>query len=317
MILVTGGAGYTGSVLVKELLHKGHEVRVIDAMWFGNHLKESKNLEIVEKSCSLLEAKDFEGIDTVVHLANVANDPSVDLAPVMSWEINVLELKMILDLSKKSGVEKFIFASSGSVYGLKSEDRVTEDLDLVPISVYNKTKMIAERVVSSYSAEFLTYNLRPATVCGISPRMRFDVVLNMFVKQAFVDGAINILGGDQIRPNIHINDLASAYLHLIDGNHPAGSYNAGFENVSIKTIAEKIRAKLDCEIRVHDSNDPRSYRQDSSKLLSTGFNPKYGIDSAIEELISAFSSGTIKDDPRWYNVSWMKKNGIGIQWASK
>lgn len=312
MILVTGGAGYTGSILVSKLLEKGHQVRIVDAMWFGNHLSPHPNLEIRIKTCDQINSQDLKNIETVIHLANIANDPSVDLAPVLSWEVNVLNTKILLDLSRKAGIKRFLYASSGSVYGLKSEPRVTEDLDLVPISVYNKTKMVAERVVASYQKYFNTYNIRPATVCGYSPRMRLDVVVNMFVKQAVLENKIIVLGGEQIRPNIHILDLASIYCHILENDIDPGDYNAGFENISVLEIANKVLAITGCELEVRkESNDPRSYRQDSSKLISTGFSPKYDVSYAINELTQAFRKGKLLDDPKWYTVSWMRTTGIG------
>ena len=312
MILVVGGAGYTGSVLVRELLKKGHKVRVVDVMWFGNQLDTHSNLEIVEKMYDQISFLDMDGVDCVVHLANVANDPSVDLAPVLSWEINVLHFKSLLDLCRRSEIDKFIYASSGSVYGVKTEDLVTEELDLVPISVYNKTKMIAERVLRSYKDDFKVFALRPATVCGPSPRMRFDVLVNMFVKQARFDGKIKVFGGDQIRPNIHIEDLAKAYIHIMESDIPSGEYNAGFENLSVMQVANMVKRYIECEVEIFESNDPRSYRQDSSKLLNTGFIPSKGVDLAIQELINAFDSGSLRDDPRCYTVNWMKEKGIGV-----
>lgn len=213
-------------------------------------------------------------MDSVIHLANIANDPGVELNPTMSWEVNVLHMTQLLELCKYVGIKNFIYASSGSVYGVKSEPKVTEELSLVPISTYNKTKMAAERVTLSYKDYFRVICVRPATVCGLSPRMRFDVVVNMFVHQAFMNRRITVLGGDQIRPNIHIDDLCKVYLHFLQNDSiQSGFYNAGFENISVLSIAEQINANYGSEIEVLPSNDPRSYRQDSTKLLSTGFAP--------------------------------------------
>jgi len=190
-----------------------------------------------------------------------------------------------MNLCRKVGIKKFLNASSGSVYGVKSEPKVTEDLDLTPISVYNKTKMVAERIVSSYSQYFDVYNIRPATVCGYSPRMRFDVVVNMFIWQAFSRGKITVLGGDQIRPNIHIDDMVRVYEHfLFERELPSGDYNAGFENISIREIASYLQSKYGAELEFLPSNDPRSYRQDSSKLLDTGFSPVKKVAEAVSEV---------------------------------
>jgi len=260
-----------------------------------------------------LTEQDLQDVEAVIHLANVANDPSVELNPVLSWEINVLHTTQLLNLCRKiKSIKKFMYASSGSVYGVKDEPRVTEDLDLVPISAYNKTKMSAERVSLSYSEDFSIYCIRPATVCGLSPRMRFDVVVNMFVMQAYKNGAITVLGGDQVRPNIHIEDMARVYEHFLNNDGiPSGSYNAGFENISVMAIAEMVAAKFDVSIEVKESNDPRSYRQDSSKLLCTGFTQTKFVSDAIDEISQALLSGNLEDNDRWYTVRWMTANKIG------
>lgn len=312
-IMVTGGCGYVGSVLVPRLVSRGHTVTVIDTQWFGNYLPESRDLLVNRMPVSALTSEDLDGFESVIHLANVANDPSVELNPTMSWEINTLHTAQLLDLCKKSkSVRKFIYASSGSVYGVKDEENVTEDLDLVPISTYNKTKLVTERVCLSYSQDFDVYCVRPATVCGVSPRMRFDVVVNMFVLQAFMKNTITVLGGDQVRPNIHIDDLCEVYEQFIgDTEVLSGSYNAGFENISVLRIAEMVAQEFDATIEILPSNDPRSYRQDSSRLRLTGFNPKKSVSDAIHEVGDALRTGRLKDDERWHTVKWMKTNQIG------
>lgn len=307
-ILVTGGCGYVGSVLVPDLLIQGHQIEVVDTQWFGNYLASNVNLKITRKPVSAIEADDVKDKDAVIHLANIANDPSVDLNPVLSWEVNALHTNQLLDLCKRhSKISSFIYASSGSVYGVKDEEKVTEDLELVPISVYNKTKMVAERICSSFKDNFYVYNVRPATVCGISPRMRFDVVVNMFVLQAFKNKKITVFGGDQIRPNIHINDMSSVYSHLLKFTPKSGSYNAGFENLLVSEIAKMVANKFGVEIEIKSSNDPRSYRQDSTKLLTTGFVPRYRTIDAVDQISAALEIGGIKDNERWHTVNWMKK----------
>jgi nucleoside-diphosphate-sugar epimerase len=204
-------------------------------------------------------------------------------------------------------VKQFIFASSGSVYGVKDEPNVTEDLTLVPISVYNKTKMVAERVFLSYADQMQVHCVRPATVCGVSPRMRLDVSVNMLSYQALKNGHITVFGGDQTRPNIHIQDIADVYRHFLA--HPeieSGCYNAGFENISILDMAEQVQSKIGAEIVVSVSNDPRSYRQDSSKLLATGFQPSHSVADAIAEIADAFAQNSLLDGDECYTVKWMK-----------
>ena len=312
-ILVTGGCGYVGSVLVPNLASNGHEIIVVDAQWFGNFLPELINVKVIKKHFSEITLEDLSGVESLIHLANVANDPSVELNPVLSWEVNVLHTTQLLNLCRKTKTLKsFMYASSGSVYGVKEEERVTEDLDLVPISAYNKTKMSAERVCLSYADEFDVYCIRPATVCGVSPRMRFDVVVNMFVMHAFRDKKITVLGGDQVRPNIHIQDMSRVYEHFLSTpGLRSGCYNAGFENISVMSIAETVAKKFGVEILIKPSNDPRSYRQDSTKLLETGYKQTKTVADAIDEIALALESGSVKDDDRWYTVKWMTANNIG------
>jgi nucleoside-diphosphate-sugar epimerase len=307
-ILVTGGCGYTGTLLTRALLEAGHKVTVFDTQWFGNHLEAHPSLTVVKGNIRNLESIPLDGMDTVFHLANIANDPAVDLEPTLSWEVNVLAAMQMADQCVRKGVKHFVFASSGSVYGLKSEDRVTEDLELVPISVYNKTKMVAERVLLSYADKMQVHCVRPATVCGFSPRMRLDVAVNMLTFQALQNKRITVFGGDQTRPNIHILDLIDVYLHFLGNPQIAsGCYNAGFENISILEIANRVTEIIPAEVIVSESNDPRSYRLDSSKLLATGFKPKRSVGQAIREMIELYQQGVLKDNEKSHTVKWMMK----------
>lgn len=307
-ILVTGGCGYTGTLLTRALLAAGHQVTVFDTQWFGNHLEEHPALTVIKGNIRDVDSIPLDGIEVVFHLANIANDPAVDLEPTFSWEVNVLAAMQMADRCVRKGVGQFVFASSGSVYGLKSEDRVTEDLELVPISVYNKTKMVAERVLLSYSDKMQIHCVRPATVCGCSPRMRLDVAVNMLTFQALKNKRITVFGGDQTRPNIHILDLIDVYLHfLANPQLDSGCYNAGFENISILEIANRVTEIVPAEVVVSESNDPRSYRLDSSKLLATGFKPQRSVGQAIREMIELYQQGVLKDDETSHTVKWMMK----------
>jgi nucleoside-diphosphate-sugar epimerase len=311
-ILVTGGCGYVGTVLTNKLLEDGHKVCVIDTQWFGNHLKPQQNLEVLKEDVRNTNAIPLKGIEAVLHLANIANDPSVELNPTLSWEVNVLAAQQLADRAVRNGVKQFIFASSGSVYGIKDEPHVTEDLTLVPISVYNKTKMVAERVLLSYANQMNVYNIRPATVCGYSPRMRLDVSVNMLTMQALKNKVMTVFGGLQTRPNIHIQDMVNVYRHILANPQlPSGAYNAGFENITILDIAQKVADKLGAEIKITESNDPRSYRQNSDKLLATGFVPLYSVSDAIDEVISNYQSGELVDNDQCYTVKWM--NHLNLQ----
>jgi nucleoside-diphosphate-sugar epimerase len=306
-IIVLGGCGYVGTNLVCDLLNLGHKVKVIDNQWFGNYLIKNKNLINIKKDIRNTKIDDFKNYDCVVHLANIANDPSVELNPLLSWEVNVLSSYRIADFSARAGIKKFIYASSGSVYGVKKELKVHEELILNPISTYNKTKMVAERIFLSYKNSMKVYCIRPATVCGLSKRMRFDLTVNLLTLQAIKNKKITVFGGNQFRPTIHIKDLTNIYLHFLKKNIPQGIYNAGFENISIKSIAKKIQKKIDCSIIYLKSNDIRSYRLDSSKLISTNFKPNYDIDYAVDQIINKDHLGRLIVDDSCYTVKWMKK----------
>jgi len=310
-ILLTGGTGYIGTLLTQSLLDEGYKVTVIDTMWFGNYLEPTDNLTVIKTNILEIDSIPMKEIDTVIHLANIANDPTGDLNTKLTWEVNVLASKLLIEKAIKYGVNQFIYASSGSVYGIKEEEQVTEDLDLIPISDYNKTKMISERVFLSYSNQINTVIIRPATVCGYSPRMRLDVSVNMLTMQALKNKKITVFGGNQTRPNIHIKDMINVYLHFLKNDTLSGIYNAGFENISILDIANKVTNYIDAEIIVSESNDPRSYRLNSDKLLNTGFKPLFGINTAIEEIIEKHKSNTLIDEDIYYNLKVMKNLHLG------
>ena len=204
-IFVTGGCGYKGTVLVPKLLQLGHEVISFDIMWFGNFLEGHPKLTVIEGDVRDIDSIDLSGVDAIIHLSSVANDPCGDLDPKLTWEISALATMQLADKAVREGIKRFIYASSGSVYGIKAEDHVTENLELKPISEYNKTKMVAERVLLSYSDQMSVQIVRPATVCGYSPRMRLDVSVNLLTMQALKNGKVTVFGGKQIRPNIHID----------------------------------------------------------------------------------------------------------------
>lgn len=306
-IFLTGGCGYKGTVLVPKLLAQGHIVHVLDTMWFGNFLQPHPNLTVTKGDVREIERLSLDGVDAVIHLSSVANDPCGDLDPKLTWEISALATMQLGDKAIRSGVKQFIYASSGSVYGVKEEDEVTEDLELKPISEYNKTKMVSERVLLSYADKMAVQIVRPATVCGYSPRMRLDVAVNLLTMQALAKGEITVFGGDQTRPNIHIDDITDLYIFLL--NHPevTGVFNAGFENISILDIAHLVTKQVPVEISVTASSDPRSYRVNSDKLLKAGFKPKKTVDNAISEMVEKYHSGILKDEEHFYNLKWMEK----------
>ena len=307
-ILITGGCGYVGTILTERLLKQNHKITVIDTQWFGNFLNKNKELTTIKDDVRNIDSYDLNGFEIIIHLANIANDPAVDLDPNLSWEVNCLATHRLIDKSTRSGVKQFIYASSGSVYGIKEEKDVTEDLPLVPISTYNKTKMIAERIILSYQNKIKTHIIRPATVCGYSPRMRLDVSVNMLTMQALINQKITVFGGQQTRPNIHMSDMIRVYEHFINmPNLEQGCYNAGFENISILDIAYQVKKRVPCEIIISESNDKRSYRQNSDKLMRTGFVQKYFIKNAIEEIIEKYENGILEDKEEFYTIKTMKK----------
>jgi nucleoside-diphosphate-sugar epimerase len=229
------------------------------------------------------------------------------LDPKLTWEISCLATMQLADRAARRGIRRFIYASSASVYGIKEELQVTEDLELLPISDYNKTKMVAERVLLSYSDQMTIQIIRPATVCGYSPRMRLDVSVNLLTMQALTREHITVFGGSQLRPNIHIDDIADVYLFMLGHPEHSGIYNAGFENISIMQTAERVVEHAPAKITVTESSDPRSYRVNSDKLLALGFRPKKTVNDAIREIVHKYRSGELKDEERFHNLKWMRR----------
>ena len=223
-ILVTGACGYKGSVLVPKLLSRGYFVTALDTRWFGNYLPEHSRLANIKGDIIRADEIALEGFDAIIHLASIANDPTGDLNPKLTWETNCLGTMTLADKAMRSGVKQFIYASSGSVYGIKEEEQVTEDLELLPISEYNKTKMVSERTLLSYQDKMTIQIIRPATVCGISPRMRFDVSVNLLTIAGLTNRKITVFGGEQVRPNIHIQDITDAYIFMLGKSRTQGDF---------------------------------------------------------------------------------------------
>ena len=310
-ILVTGGCGYVGSVLVNKLLKKEASVVVFDTQWFGNYLEKNNKLEIIKDDIRNIDKYNLTEYDKIVHLANIANDPGVELNPSLSWEVNVLASHQIMDKIDNSSIDQIVYASSGSVYGVKEEENVTEELSLVPISIYNKTKMVSEKVLLSFKDKFKIHCIRPATVCGLSPRMRLDVSVNMLTFQALKNKVMTIHGGQQVRPNIHISDLTNAIIHFLENkNIESGVYNAGFENLSILDIANRVKEKVKSEIKILPVNDIRSYRLNSDKLINTGSKKTSSVNDAIDEIVKNFNNGKLTEKDSYYTVKWMKHLNI-------
>lgn len=328
-VLVTGGAGYVGSVLVPELINLGYHVKVLDLFIYGdNSLAEVNNNTGFEKikgdirNQELLK-KELRGCDAVIHLACISNDPSVELDPALSTHINYEAFEPLVKISKDCGVKRFIFASSGSVYGVSDSKNITEDHPLVPVSHYNKYKALCEPVLQKYQSDgFTTVIIRPATVCGYSPRLRLDLSVNILTNYAVTVGYIKVFGGKQMRPNIHIKDMVSLYAKLLeypDGLIAGKIYNAGFENYTIAEIAEIVKDIVQSEmpgrgsvkIITASSDDIRSYHISSEKIKrELGFEPEFTIRDGVRDLMKAFKAGKIFDSMAniyYYNVKLMKQ----------
>lgn len=307
-ILIIGGAGYIGTELVNYLFSKKYNVLCLDTFWFTTKLK--KNIKKIKgdiRNQSIFKC--FKGVDVVINLAYLSNDPLCEINSKDTWEIGPLANYYILEACLKYKIKKYIFASSGSIYGLKKEKKVTENLGLDPITDYNKSKMICEKVILSYNKKIKSVILRPATVCGFSKRLRLDVVLNLFSYQAFFQKKIKILGGNQVRPLLHIKDMVRAYEFFIKKNL-YGVFNVGFENIKIKNIAKEIQKIIPCDIKILKSNDPRSYRMNSEKLLNTGFKPKYNFIDAIYDLKQNFEKGFKPTNENWNLKHLLKQKKI-------
>lgn len=322
-VLVTGGAGYVGSALIPELLRAGYEVTVLDLFMFGtdvfDDVKDSSGLKQVKgdlRNADLLR-EIIPGQDAVIHLACISNDPSFELDPDLGKSINYDCFPSLVEISKDNGVKRFVYASSSSVYGIKSEENVTEDLSLEPLTDYSKYKALCEDVLQGYaSKEFVTLTLRPATVCGYAPRLRLDVIVNMLTSLAYHKGEISVFGGDQLRPNIHIRDMVDLYVNSLKwpSEKIAGKiYNAGYQNRTVSEIAEIIKSLVGPQVTIKttETDDKRSYRVNSDKIAKElGFIAKHTIEEAVESLLSAFKAGKVPDaltSDCYSNIKTLKK----------
>ena len=252
--------------------------------------------------------------DAIIHLAGIANDPCGELDAKLTWEVNVLATLRLAECAVRAGVKQFIFASSASVYGLKDNKPVVEETELEPVSDYNRTKMTAERVLLSYGDRMAVQLVRPATVCGLSPRMRFDTMVNMLTAQALKNGKITAHCGEHgaglMRPNTHIEDVTDLYVFMLDRPYLTGAWNAGFENISAMDTAKLIAEEIGAEIEITTVKDKRSYAVDSSKLLAVGFSPRHSVREAIREIAAAWKEGRVKMEPRCMNLAWMQSQGL-------
>ena len=319
-VLCTGGAGYCGSVLVPKMLRAGHQVTVLDAQWFGRNLDDHERLDFMLDDIRAVPGSIWDrggglrDYHAIIHLAGIANDPCGELDAKLTWEVNVLATMRLAESAVRAGVKQFIFASSASVYGLKDNKPVIEDTELEPVSDYNRTKMTAERVLLSYGDRMAVQIVRPATVCGLSPRMRFDTMVNMLTLQALTNGRITAHCGEHgaglMRPNTHIQDITDLYVLMLYRPDLTGAWNAGFENISAMDTAKLIADEIGAEIEITAVKDKRSYAVDSSKLLATGFSPQHTVRDAIRDIATAWNEGRVKMEPRCMNLAWMQSQGL-------
>lgn len=324
-VLVTGGAGYVGCVLVPQLLAKGYEVAVYDILFFGRDgLPDHPNLTVIEGDIrdTARLAKVFETTDVVLHLACISNDPSFELDENLSRTINYDCFESMVIAAKSAGVKRFVYCSSSSVYGVSDKPDVTEDHPLVPLTLYNKYKGLCEPVLFRHQAPgFTCVTIRPATICGYSPRMRLDLSVNILTNLAVNTGKITVFGGAQLRPNLHIQDMADAYELMIQApaDKIAGEiFNIGYQNLAIARIAEIVRDVVEQElpdrapigIETTSTNDPRSYHINSDKIRRVlGYTPKRSVEDAVRDLCRAFKEGKLPhslQDDRYFNVRRMK-----------
>jgi nucleoside-diphosphate-sugar epimerase len=331
-VLVTGGGGYVGAILVPQLLNAGYAVNVLDLFLYGEDVLSSvadhDGFNAIKGDIRDLDsvAKAVEGCDAVIHLACISNDPSFELDPELGKSINLDAFEPLVKTSKDAGVSRFIYASSSSVYGISNTPDVNEENPLKPITDYSRFKADCERILEQYeSTDFETVIVRPATVCGYSPRQRLDLVVNILTMHAVVNGKITVFGGDQVRPNLHVQDVVDFYQLLLEAPSEIINgqiYNVGFENYTVSELAELIRrvvleempSRETIEIVTTPSDDDRSYQISSEKVVrDLNFKPRFTIEDAARELVKAFNSGRLPDpldDIRFSNIKTMQNAGL-------
>jgi nucleoside-diphosphate-sugar epimerase len=320
-IMVTGGAGYVGSNLVPKLLDAGYEVSVLDLYIYGDVFAgQNGNSKLRQTKGDLRNPADVQkalvGCYAVIHLACISNDPSFDLNPDLGKSINFDCFRPLVKAAKDGGVKRFIYASSSSVYGIKDQGDVTEDLPLMPLTDYSKYKAMCEEVLEEEREPgFVAVTLRPATVCGYAPRLRLDLTVNILTNHAINNGRITVFGGEQLRPNIHVDDMTDLYLLLLERPDEAvggKTWNAGYHNLKVRAIADMVRDEVGekVDIVVTPTDDHRSYHVSSEKIRrDLGFIAGRTVKDAIVDLKNAFVAGKVPNsmtDDRYYNIKRMQ-----------
>jgi nucleoside-diphosphate-sugar epimerase len=313
-VLVSGGGGFVGTVLTDRLLTLGHEVKVLDTFWFGDFLGEHPRLTKVKGDMRDPRAVDraLGGVQTVIQLACLSNDPTSDLDPELTKSINLDACRDIIHAARRKGVARFIYASSASVYGVRDEPNIVEEMRLEPITLYSRYKAdIEDELFAIDDPNFTTVAVRNSTVSGFSPRMRLDLIISIFVRAAMRRKLITIEGGNQLRPLIHMQDLVDFYVRLLDADHASihrQAFNVSSDNYKVIDVARMVQERIPCEFAFAGFTDPRSYHVDTSKVQRMlGYTPSHTIESAIDEVKAALVDGRIDDeDPRCYNIRHMK-----------
>lgn len=312
-LFITGGCGYVGSVLVPDLLQLDHEVVVMDLQWFGNTLPEHDNLSVVKEDIRNIGAVRhyMQGCDVVIHLACISNDVSLELNPALGKSINLDCFAPIVKAASDLGVQSFIYASSSSVYGVKTEDKVTEDLSLEPMTDYARFKAECEPLLFENAGTMCATAIRPGAVCGYAPRLRLDLVVNMLTAQAYFNKKITVFGGEQLRAHIHIDDMVRSYIALLDA--PAEKidgqiFNVSDINLSVRDLAETIAKICNVPIEYQQTEDLRSYHICSDKIKDTiGFTPNRLVSEAIAELLEQFPNISDPFGSQYVNIKRMKE----------